>query len=165
MCCFVEGCMDTHWCNTVRNRAEQIGEVANMVKSKYSVTVSYISGYLMPRSYAKSLYALQAIRMLSVPPDVTWTKGHIVMSPPGLAHCQHMLCYDSLCHRSWVHRGKACKPFAQPPPPSFSHQERCLGEGDCSMRSLHIPVNTQKGKSDKTSVETFKGMNTSTKSN
>lgn len=36
--------------------------------------VAYISGYLMPRSYAMSLYALQAISMLSVPPDVTWLK-------------------------------------------------------------------------------------------
>lgn len=46
-----------------------------------------------------------------------------------------------LCHMSWVHRGKACKPFWRPLPPSSSHRERCLDEVGCSMQNRHTPCN------------------------
>lgn len=92
-----------------------------------------------------SRYALQAIRMLSVPPEVTWTTrrraGEMLRTVrPSL---KRAICdphdQNSLCHRRWVLRGRACTPFGRPPPPSFSRQERCQGGGDCSTQSLRKP--------------------------
>lgn len=44
------------------------------VKKAGMLDSTYISGCLIPRSWAMSLYALHAMRMLSVPPEVTFDK-------------------------------------------------------------------------------------------
>ena len=127
----------------------KVGGTHTLRKGGWAVRGSTRLGLVMPREAAWSRYALMAIRMLSVPPEVTLP--HVSELPPNMAHVMatisdyrgvneasepwavsmypiSIMSMISLAMSPWTHK-----------PQAGEGRETCWSEGCCSRGTCHTP--------------------------